>query len=37
MYVREIGWEVADWFYVTQDREQWLALMNTLTKGREFD
>jgi hypothetical protein len=27
--LREIGWEVLDWMYLVQDRDQWWALMNT--------
>jgi hypothetical protein len=30
MDLREIGWEVVDWTHVTQDRDQWQALVNTV-------
>jgi hypothetical protein len=29
MDVREIGWNRLDWFDMTQDRDQWRALVNT--------
>jgi hypothetical protein len=33
MGVTEIGWEVADWIHVAQDRHQWRAAINTAMKG----
>jgi hypothetical protein len=30
MDLREIGWGVIDWIDVTQDRDQWRALVNTV-------
>jgi hypothetical protein len=27
---REIGWEDVDWIYLDQDRNQWLAVVNTV-------
>jgi hypothetical protein len=30
MYLREIGWEVVDWIYLAQDRDQWRAPVNTV-------
>jgi hypothetical protein len=30
MNVDEIGWEVAAWIYLAQDREQWRALVSTV-------
>jgi hypothetical protein len=30
MDLREIGWEVVDWIYLTQDRDQWRAVANTV-------
>jgi hypothetical protein len=29
MDVREIGWDVMDWSDLVQDRDQWVALVNT--------
>jgi hypothetical protein len=34
MDLREIGLESVDWIYVTQDRDQWLALVNTVMHFR---
>jgi hypothetical protein len=34
MYLRETVWEVADWIYLAQDREQWRAFVNTLMNLR---
>jgi hypothetical protein len=31
MDLREIGWEDVDWIHVTQDRDQWWALVNMVT------
>jgi hypothetical protein len=28
----EIGWEVVDWIYLTQNREKWRVLVNTVMK-----
>jgi hypothetical protein len=28
--LREIGWNVMDWIYLAQDRDQWRALVNTV-------
>jgi hypothetical protein len=30
--LREIGWDGIDWIDVAQDRDQWRALVNTVTK-----
>jgi hypothetical protein len=30
MYLREIGWDGMDWIKLTQDRDQWRALVNTV-------
>jgi hypothetical protein len=30
MDLREIGWDGMDWIDLTQDRDQWRALMNTV-------
>jgi hypothetical protein len=30
MDLKEIGWEVVDWMHLTQDRDQWPAVMNTV-------
>jgi hypothetical protein len=31
MDLREIGWGGMDWIYLAQDRDQWRALVNTVT------
>jgi hypothetical protein len=28
MDLREIGWESVNWFHLSQDRDQWLAVLN---------
>jgi hypothetical protein len=28
--LRETGWEGVDWIHLAQDRDQWLALVNTV-------
>jgi hypothetical protein len=28
MDLRETGWEVVDWIHMTQDRDQWRAVIN---------
>jgi hypothetical protein len=30
MGLREIGWDGVDWIDVAQDRDQWVALVNTV-------
>jgi hypothetical protein len=30
MDLREIGWDVMDWIHLVQDRDQWMALVNTV-------
>jgi hypothetical protein len=30
MDLREIGWGVMDWIDLAQDRDQWMALVNTI-------
>jgi hypothetical protein len=32
--LREIGWDVADWIDMAQDRDQWRALVNTVLNLR---
>jgi hypothetical protein len=32
--LREMGWEVVDWIHLAQDRDQWLALVNTVMNFR---
>jgi len=32
--LKEIWWEVMDWMYLAQDRDQWLAVMNNVMKFR---
>jgi hypothetical protein len=32
MDLREIGWDGVDWIDLTQDRDQWRALVNTVMK-----
>jgi hypothetical protein len=34
MVVREIGWDVMDWIDLAQDRDQWMALVNTVMNLR---
>jgi hypothetical protein len=34
MYMREIGWGDMDWTHLAQDRDQWWALLNTVTDFR---
>jgi hypothetical protein len=42
MDLREIGWDGVDWIDMTQDRDQWRALVNTVLNlrvplnGRQF-
>jgi hypothetical protein len=31
MDLREIGWEAVDWIHLTQKRDWWWALVNTIT------
>jgi hypothetical protein len=30
IYLREIVWELVDWIYLAQGRDQWRALVNTV-------
>jgi hypothetical protein len=34
MHLRHIGWDGRDWIELTQDRDQWRALMNTVMNLR---
>jgi len=34
IYLREIGWEVADWMHLAQDRDQLWAVVNTVMNLR---
>jgi hypothetical protein len=34
MDLREIGWEGVHWMHVSQDREQWRAVVNTVMNLR---
>jgi hypothetical protein len=34
MDVRETGWEFVDWIHLTQDRDQWRTLVNTIMNLR---
>jgi len=34
VYHRQIGWEGVDWMHVTQDRDKWRAVVNTVTNLR---
>jgi hypothetical protein len=31
MDVKEIGWEEVDWIHLSQDKDQWWALVNSVT------
>jgi len=31
MDLMEIGWDIVDWMHMAQDRDQWWALVNTVT------
>jgi hypothetical protein len=31
MGLREIGWEFVDWIHLTEDRDQWWAVVNTVS------
>jgi len=33
MNLRGIGWEGVDWMHLTQDRDQWRALVNIYLQG----
>jgi hypothetical protein len=33
-FLRETGWGGMDWIYLTQDRDQWRALVNTVMNFR---
>jgi hypothetical protein len=30
MYLREVGWGGIDWIYLTEGRDKWSALVNTV-------
>jgi hypothetical protein len=34
MYLRERGWDELDWMEMAQDRDQWMALVNTVLNFR---
>jgi hypothetical protein len=34
MDLREIGWDGVDWIHLAQDRDQWMALVNTVMNLR---
>jgi hypothetical protein len=34
MDIREIGWDVMDWIDLTQDRDEWRVLVNTVINFR---
>jgi hypothetical protein len=34
MHLREIGWGDMEWIDLAQDRDQWMALMNTAMNFR---
>jgi hypothetical protein len=34
MYLRQAGWDGMDWINLGQDRDQWRALVNTVTNLR---
>jgi hypothetical protein len=33
---KEVGWEGVDWIHLAQDRDQWRALVNTISKTFRF-
>jgi hypothetical protein len=37
MDLREIGWGSVDWIQLVQDRDRWLALVNTVMNLRVLD
>jgi hypothetical protein len=32
--LREIGWDIIDWIDLAKDREQWMAILNTVMNLR---
>jgi hypothetical protein len=34
MDIKDIGWEGVDWIHLTQDRDQWRAIVNTVMNLR---
>jgi len=34
MVLREIGWEVADWIHLAQDRDKWRSVVNVVMNLR---
>jgi hypothetical protein len=32
--MEQVGWKIVDWIYMAQDRDLWLALVNTITNLR---
>jgi hypothetical protein len=34
MDLKETGWEVVDWMLLDQDKDQWLAVVNTIMNVR---
>jgi hypothetical protein len=34
MGLRDLGWGIVDWIHMSQDRNQWLALVNTVMDFR---
>jgi hypothetical protein len=34
MDLREVGWEGVDWIHLSEDRDRWQALVNTVMKLR---
>jgi hypothetical protein len=32
--LREVGWEDVDWIHLAEDRDKWLALVNTIMNLR---
>jgi hypothetical protein len=34
MYLKEIGWENVDWINLSQDREKWHSVVNTVMNLR---
>ena len=36
MNLEDVGWQVEDWIDLSQDRDQWRTLLNTIMNLREY-